>query len=251
MSEKLKNIGAALITGGAKRIGKEIALTLAKKGYDIAISYNNSDVDAKKLAARISDEFSVKCEIFKADLNELDQAKEMIQDVIKKFPHLNLLVNNASIFEKSRFLDEDGEKGLVDNLNLHFLAPLILSKEFAKNSPESGQIINMIDKNVNRFETKYFYYILSKKILAQLTQMLAVELAPKIRVNGISPGFILEIVDNSRSEAEIANIINKIPLKKKGDPKNICQAVSFLLDNDFVNGQIIDIDGGASLNHAG
>ena len=100
MVKKTKNIGAALITGAAKRIGREIALNLAAQGYDIAISYNKSDEVAKKLAAEIEKKFAVRCEIFQSDLSEKDAPKKLALEVIKKFPKWNLLINNASIFNK-------------------------------------------------------------------------------------------------------------------------------------------------------
>src|SRR3989338_2017395 len=138
---------------------------------------------------------------------------------------------------------------------MHFVSPLILSKEFAKNilknKIKNAQIINMVDKNIVRYDTKYFYYLLSKKFLAEFTKMLALQLAPEIRVNAIAPGFILNSIDEENTLLETKSLIEKIPLKKKGEIKNILQTINFLLENDFVNGQILSIDGGASLNHVG
>jgi len=236
----------ALITGGAKRIGREIAFLLAARGYDLVINYNNSKAEAEKLAAEIGEKFKVKCVIFKADLRDLEQTKKLAEFVKKNSSNWNLLINNASIFNQSKFLTAS-ESESSDNLNIHFFSPLILAKEFAKNSPENGQVINLLDKNIVRYDTNYFHYLLSKKFLAEATKMLALELAPNIRVNGIAPGFILEPIDNSNAQS----FVKKIPLQKKGDAKNIVQAVDFLLTNEFVNGQILFIDGGASLNHAG
>ncbi len=249
-----KKIGAALITGSAKRIGREMAILLAKKGYDIAICCNNSLKEAQDLAQEISQNFSVDCEVFQSDLKNHQAASVLIRAVIKKFPNLNLLVNNASIFNKSKFLAA-ADPELFDNLNLHFISPLILSKEFAKNvaakNIKNAQIINMVDKNIKRFDTNYFYYLLSKKFLAELTKMLALELAPSVRVNAIAPGFILNSVDEKNPSQETQNLIAKIPLKNQGEVKNILQTLDFLLENDFVTGQILFVDGGASLNHAG
>ena len=109
----------------------------------------------------------------------------------------------------------------------------------------------MVDKNIVRFDTNYFYYLLSKKFLAELTKMLALELAPEIRVNGIAPGFILNSVSEKNPSQETQNLLKKIPLKTKGEVENIYQAVEFFLKNKFVTGQILFVDGGASLNHAG
>jgi len=251
---KNKKIGTALITGAAKRIGREMALDLASKGYDIVISYNKSAEDAKKIAAEIEKKFAVKCEIFKCDLTKQDQVKKLAEFMKKNSANWNLLINNASIFNKSKFLTASDLEG-VDNFNIHFVAPLILSKVFAQNviakKIKNAQIINMIDKNIMRFDTSYFYYLLSKKFLAEFTKMLALEIAPHVRVNAIAPGFIIEPVDGERSYSEAQKIINKIPLQSKGELKNIVQTVTFLLQNEFVTGQIIFVDGGASLNHAG
>jgi pteridine reductase len=254
MSKKNKNSGAALITGAAKRIGREMALSLAAQGFDIVVSYNKSAVEAKKLAGEIVKKFGVRCEIFKADLIDQKQAKKLAEFMVKNFPHWNLLINNASIFHKSKFVTAP-EAALVDNLNIHLISPLILAKEFAQNVAkkkiQNAQIINMLDKNIMRVETNYFHYLLSKKSLAESTKMLALELAPTIRVNAVAPGFILNSVHEKNPSQETQNLIKKIPLQTKGEVENILQAVDFLLKNKFVTGQIIFVDGGASLNHAG
>ncbi len=241
---------AALITGGAKRIGREISIFLASQGYDIVISYNTSKNEAEKLSKEIVKKFGVKCDIFKADLRDEKQAKKLAKFVQKNFPNWRLLINNASIFQKSKFLTAPDSE-LSDNFNIHFFSPLILSKEFAKISPKNGQIINLVDKNITRYETRYFYYLLSKKSLAELTKILAIELAPKIRVNAIAPGFILNSIDEENPSQETKDLIQKIPLQSQGEVENIVQTVDFLLKNKFVTGQILFIDGGASLNHAG
>ena len=253
-NKKTNKIGTALITGAAKRIGGEIALNLAKIGYDIVISYNSSGVAAKNLAKKIQKDFGVSCEVFKCDLTDVKQAKKLAEFTKKKFPNWNLLVNNASIFNKSKFLTAP-ESELMNNLNLHFLSPLVLSKEFAKNISgkkiKNSQIINIVDKSITRFDTSYFYYLLSKKFLAELTKMLSLELAPEIRVNGVSPGFTLNSINEKDPEKELEKFAKKNPLSIKCEVKNILQAVEFLLNNKFITGQILFIDGGASLNHAG
>lgn len=245
----------ALVTGGAKRIGREISITLAKKGYDILLSYNNSQKEAQDLSDEIKSNFGVNCFIYKSDLTKISEAKKLAEFALNISNNWSLLVNNASIFNRSKFLSAK-EDELEINMNIHFNSPLILSKELAinanKQSLKNCQIINLIDKNIARFDTSYFYYLLSKKSLADLTKMLSLELAPNIRVNGIAPGFILNPIDGEGEFAKkTEEIIKKIPLQNKGDVSNICQTVEFLLDNNFVNGQILSIDGGASLNHAG
>lgn len=248
----MKN-NCALITGSAKRIGREIALILAQNGYDIAISYNKSKNEAEKLESEIKKNFKVKVSLFKCDLNDENEARNIIKNVTKIFPNLNLLINNSSIFTKSKLIDFDKE--FENNFNIHLKSPLILSRDFAahinKNKIQNANIINMIDKNIKRIDTSYFYYLLSKKSLANATEMLSLQLAPNIRVNGIAPGFILDSADKNNPGEAPKNLSERIPLKKQGDVKNILQAIEFLLQNNFITGQIIYVDGGASLNHAG
>lgn len=240
---------SVLITGAAKRIGREMAYLLAAKGYDVAISYNKSKAEAEKLAAEIAKKYKVKTAAFPCDLSDLEQTKKLAALMKKNFKNWNLLINNASIFYRSKFAS-GSQKQLTENLNIHLISPLILSQEFAKVAKCEAQIINMIDKNIARFDTAYFHYLLSKKSLADATKMLALELSPKVRVNAIAPGFILNSVDGCDTKLS-KEVIKRIPLQTKGEIKNICQTLEFLLENKFINGQIIFVDGGASLNHAG
>lgn len=129
---KFSDLGAALITGAAKRVGREIAMHLACLGYDVAISYNNSKKEAFELKKEIEEKYLVKCEVFACDLQNSAEVNELASLVLKKFPNWNLLVNNASIFTRSNFLESD-EDELLENLNVHLFSPLILSKIFAKN----------------------------------------------------------------------------------------------------------------------
>jgi len=249
------NKNLAIITGGVKRIGGEVAINLAKKGFDIVVTYNKSESEAINFSKDISNKFGVACHIYQCDLSDLQNTKKLAQDLFKNHPNCNLLINNASIFSKSKFLQTDILE-LEKNMNVHLNSPLILSHAFALNSQKNNlansQIINLIDKNISRYETSYFHYLLSKKSLSEATKMLSLQLAPNIRVNAIAPGYILEPIDNEQiDEKKKESIINKIPLQRKGNVKNIVMSVDFLIENDFVNGQILSIDGGASLNHAG
>jgi len=246
-----KSLGTALITGGAKRIGKAVAINLAKMGYDLVIHYNNSHLEAEDLQKEIK-KLKVDCSLIKADLLDKNQVEGLVLK-LKKIKNWNLLINNASIFYKSSFLQSDIEE-LEKNLTIHLKIPAILSKALAQNCQQnklSGNIINMIDKNITRYETKYFDYLLSKKSLAEFTKMLALQLAPQIRVNAIAPGFILNSVNEKNPSIETKNLLAKIPLHKKASEIDIASGVKYLLANDFITGEILFIDGGASLNHAG
>ncbi len=238
----------ALITGGSIRIGKEIAITLAKLNFNLVINFKSSESQAQELAKFIEEKYCVKVSIFQADLFKQNEVKKLSDFMITNFSDWNLLINNASIFKPSNFLSDDAEIQFNENLSIHLSSPIFLMQEFAKavkkNHNENAQIINILDKNIARYETKNFYYLLTKKFLASATKMIALQLAPQVRVNGISPGIILPN-DQEKDYHQI------IPMKKIGEPKNITQTIEFLLKNNFITGQIIAIDGGASLNHAG
>ena len=241
----------ALITGGAKRIGKAIALSLAKKGYNIIIHCNNSISEAKILQKSIT-KIGVNCQIIKADLLNKTEVEQMIIK-LQKIKSWNLLINNASIFHQSQFLNND-INDLEINLTIHLKVPYMLSQALAQNCQQnqlSGNIINMIDKNITRYETKYFNYLLSKKSLAEFTKMLALQLAPQIKVNAIAPGFVLNSIDEQNPNAETTKLLIKIPLKTRANEVDIINGINYLLDNNFITGHILFIDGGASLNHAG
>ena len=232
----------ALITGGSQRIGRSVSLELAGMGYDIALHYNLSYKEAVKTKTDIQ-KLGVKCEIFKSNLSNTSGASALIKKVVKKFPDLNILVNNASIFEEIRFL-EVTEKQFDLDFNINFKAPFFLSQHFAKNI-KSGMIINMLDARISKVHNAHFVYNLSKKSLHQLTLMLARELGPEIRVNAICPGPILPAPGDDGKE--LKKIAAKTPLKKVGDTSYINAAVRYLITNHFITGEVLFVDGGQHL----
>jgi NAD(P)-dependent dehydrogenase (short-subunit alcohol dehydrogenase family) len=240
MPPKIK--GTALVTGAAKRIGRQVALHLARQGYQIALHYHRSKLEAMS-TARDMYNLGVRCELFSCDLSDEAQTLKLLPQVFKAFPNLNILVNNASIFIPNQF----GAADLTlfkTHWDINFNAPYILTSEFAR-LVKKGMIINFIDTNVVKYKTRYADYLLTKKALLEFTKMAAVQWGPSIRVNGISPGMILEPVNNQPDDR--TKRAKKIPLQKTGRPENILQSVQFLLDNDYLTGQIIANDGGESL----
>jgi len=247
--------GTALITGASQRLGKEMAIYLAQNNYNIVIHYNNSKKLASDLAEFLQEKYQVQTATIKGDLNKAESAKKIADFMNNNFQDWNILINNASIFNKSKFLENIDDE-LLPNLNIHVISPIYLSHFFAqkiaKEKTKNANIINMIDKNIARYETIHFYYLLSKKFLAELTKMLALELAPNIRVNGIAPGYILPDKSQKNNAKKNIELYQKlIPVNHIGNPKNIIQTLDFILENDFLTGQILSIDGGASLNHVG
>jgi len=238
----IKAKGAALITGGAKRIGQAIAFTLSELGYAIALHYQHSTKEAKITAQKIRSQ-GQPCELFPCDLTNEIATQKLIADVKRKFSNFNVLVNNASIFEKS-----DLKNYSLSSLNRHFIinfvTPYVLIAEFARLC-KIGNIINILDTHIVDNTLTHFDYLLSKKSLAELTKMSAVALAPNIRVNGIAPGLILP--PQNKGNRYLTQLARNIPIKHKGDIKNITSAVKFLLENEFLVGHIVMCDGGEHL----
>ena len=233
---------AARITGGGKRLGKAISLSLAERGYDIAIHYNRSDKEAKETADLIREK-GREAEIFQSNLSDISQVRSLIPTVFEVFPQCSILVNSASIFENIGFNDVT-EEIFERDFNTNFKAPFFLSQDFSKGD-DAELIINMLDMRINKIETEHFTYNLTKKALRDFTLMAAKALGPKIRVNGICPGPILPPPDKDIKYLE--QIAKNTPLEKPGNPDYIITAVKYLLDNSFVTGQCLFVDGGQHL----
>lgn len=233
--------GAALVTGGAKRLGREIALRLAQQGYDIALHYNHSKQAAQQTAADI-EALGTQCSIFQADLADTDQCGALIEQAKQAYPDLRVLINNASVFDRGPFMNSD--KALYDaQHNINVIAPIFLTQAFARGG-QQGYVVNMIDASVAKNSHSYFFYLLSKKSLLEFTKMAAAELAPHIRVNGVCPGYVLpapEFGDEYKVKLEA-----QLPMQKVATPDEVARAVAALIEMN-VTGQIIYVDGGESL----
>lgn len=233
---------AALVTGGAIRLGRAIAQSLARMDFDIALHYHQSEKAAEELAGQLND-LGVKCQLFGADLSRQDEMLGLIGQVKEAFGQLSLLVNSASIFEKGGLAETETE--FYDrHFALNLKAPFFLSRDFAR-LVGRGQIINIVDQRITGNRGDYFAYSLTKKSLADLTQMAAVELGPDIRVNAIAPGFILPSADPASQDSK--RLVANFPLKKHGSTDSICRSVNYLIENDYVTGQVLFVDGGEHL----
>jgi NAD(P)-dependent dehydrogenase (short-subunit alcohol dehydrogenase family) len=237
------NRGAVLITGAAKRIGKELALALASFGYDIALHCNSSRKDAEK-AARLIEKNGRRCKIYECDLLNTTEASSLIKLVKKDFPNFNLLINNASIFIPSAFKSVSLEE-LDRDMTIHVRTPFLLIQNFSQIC-QHGQVINILDSHIVENKTKHFTYLLAKKTLAELTKMAAVDLGPDMRVNAIAPGPILPPLGIDGKEIK-KKLGKNSPLKRQGSTNEIIQTVLFLIQNTYLTGQIIFNDGGESL----
>ena len=234
---------AALITGGAKRIGRVIALTLAKQGIDIALHYNSSKEDAEKTAVEVR-ALGVDCTLFQSALGTEKAAYDLIAAAIKKYAHLNILINNASIFERKSFMETD-EAFLDANFSVNFRAPFFLTQAFAKATTGKAHVVNMLDTYITRYNGHYFGYLLSKKSLAEFTKMAARELAPRIHLNGVCIG-VTTLSDNLKPEY-VARKQRDLPEQKLVEPQDIADAVLSLIQTPYLNGQLLFVDSGDHL----
>ncbi len=238
--------GTALVTGGAVRLGKIFCASLANAGYDLAIHYNSSFEQAAVTAEEFRDK-GVNCETFQFDFSKKNDVSDLITNVRKQFPDLNVLINSASVYDQATIM-ETPELILERQFKVNFQAPYLLTQAFAQQC-KTGNVINIIDNKIAFNQYQYSAYVLSKKSLAEFTRLAAVELAPDVRVNAIAPGVVLPA--SVRSQDYIDWRIDGIPLKHQGETDNIAQALLYLLSNEFVCGQILFVDGGESLTNTG
>ena len=235
----------ALITGGAARIGAQIVKTLHHNQFNIIIHCNQSKDKAQLLCDELNSIRANSAEIVSGNLNNIDELDSLVSSI----KSIDLLVNNASVFYPKSV--EDSEiKDWDDVININLKAPFFLSKGLSKTlSKNDGSIINIIDIHSERPLKKHAIYNISKAGLKMLTQTLAKELAPRIRVNGVSPGSILWPQDSAEISEEDKNLmLERIALHRQGSPQDIADTVLFLANSNYITGQIINIDGGRTLN---
>jgi NAD(P)-dependent dehydrogenase (short-subunit alcohol dehydrogenase family) len=235
---------AVIITGGAKRVGAATALYFAEKGYDIALHYNSSANEAKALQSEIQ-KTGATCEIFTHDLSDISGLDALIKTIHAKMPHAHALINNASIFERCEFLETD--EALFDRqFAINFKAPFFLTQSFAKTFGKnpSACVINILDTDIAQNQVSHFAYLLSKKTLADFTEMAAIALGKDIRVNGVCPGAMLPASESASCLAHYDKMGKIVPLKKHPSLDDLSEAIYWLTQQKSITGQIINVDGG-------
>jgi NAD(P)-dependent dehydrogenase (short-subunit alcohol dehydrogenase family) len=235
----------ALVTGGARRIGRAIVEDLARNGWAVAIHYNHSHDDAADLLGAITAAGgSAAC--VRGDLADLAAVAGIVRDAAKALGPLTLLVNNASIFEKDTIggLDRDlWQRQLAVNLG----APVFLTAAFVSQLPDGieGNIVNLLDQRVFRPTPDHFSYQLSKSALLTATEVMARALAPRVRVNGIAPGPVLPSAESSPER--FARHVAALPLQRQPDLADFGRTVRYFVENRSITGQVIALDGGQRL----
>jgi len=242
MNADFLNGKTALITGAAKRLGAALALALAAKGARVVLHYNRAEAEARALAQTIADAGGV-ADVVQADLAAEGKVPRVMEEALSKTNHLDILINNASIFEEITFADTT-DRAIQENMSVNAIAPLLLSRCFAAQG-RPGAIVNMIDTMVMDYDRKHLPYHLSKRTLQTLTRVMAVEFAPDIRVNAVAPGLILPPAGKGKDYLE--QLASSNPLHCHGGPEDIVKAVFYLLGAGFVTGQTLFVDGGRHL----
>jgi NAD(P)-dependent dehydrogenase (short-subunit alcohol dehydrogenase family) len=239
----------ALVTGGAQRLGKAFALTLARMGYDLLLQYHSAEEQAQKTKNEI-ESLGVNVHLVKADLTQPDEIKSLFSQLdfilhpSREAFILSLLVNSAAIMPvgNPRELElQDWDSALELNLR----APFLLAQQAAKRMTAGGLIVNITDIGAQKAWSRYPSYTVSKAGLESLTKLLARALAPSIRVNAIAPGLVLP--SDVVTQEQWDKLVEKLPLKRAATLDEITSALEFLINNEYITGQTIVVDGGYSL----
>ncbi|HEY8750626.1 MAG TPA: SDR family oxidoreductase [Tepidisphaeraceae bacterium] len=235
----------ALITGGAKRVGRAIVEKLADTGFDIACTYRSSANEANELKSHV-ESLGRKCTAIEVDLTHPVQAVEQIAAALAPLSRLDVLVNNASIYHPGKLQDPltaDAAKMWA----IHVETPLALCNAFESQLRAArGHVVNMVDLLAERPWPQYLAYSASKAGLWNLTLGLARALAPEVTVNGIAPGVVEWPNDYPESEKE--KYLKRVPLARAGTPQDVAEAVAFLCTSgSYMTGQILRLDGGRSI----
>ena len=240
---------SVLVTGAANRLGAQIARTLHQNGANLIIHYRASADAAEVLVTELNQLRDNSAIVLGADLSSVTELEELANKAISAFDGLHILVNNASSFYPTKFGEID-QQAWDDLTASNYRAPLFLSQAcYPALKQGSGCIINLIDIYASLPLKHHSVYCSAKAANQMLVKSLALELAPEVRVNGISPGAILWPTEETSDEQNYKKaLLEQVPLKRRGTPQAISETVLFLATNDYITGEIIRVDGGRLLS---
>jgi len=230
---------AALVTGGAKRLGAACVRVLAEEGVNVCIHYRSSGEAAAALAGELRAS-GVNAGLVRGDLSDPRGVAKLFEEVTGMFGPIDILVNNASIFEESTMLECSVEQ-ILENINTNALSAFMLARAFAEQG-RPGHIINFLDTRVMDYDRTHYAYHLSKRLFHTITRTMALELAPSIQVNAIAPGLILPPAGKDIRYLE--ELAHTNPLNRFGKVEDVMDALRYLLNATFVTGQVLYVDGG-------
>ncbi|MFH1533099.1 MAG: SDR family oxidoreductase [Pseudomonadota bacterium] len=232
-----------LVTGGIERLGRIAAEVFAGRGWDVVIHHRGEADRAAGTAAAV-EALGRRAWAVAADLGDRVALGSLVARAVERAGRLDALVNNASVFGPGRLTETD-DRRMDELLQVNLYAPLILTRDFARVT-SSGLVVNFLDSRIESLDWTHFVYTLSKQALREATRLAALELAPGIRVNAIAPGPVLPPEDLGPDS--LARRVGETPLARSGGALDVAAALGWLIDADFVTGQVVYVDGGQHLD---
>ena len=241
-----------VVTGGARRLGRAIALECARRGASVAITFRTSQSEARQVVEEMRALGSEvqRFEAYELEVSDAQAVQKLVRDIEVDFGGASDLINNASIFRRTPW-HSVSEADFDAHINANLRGPFLLCKYFEPQlsaaQPAGGSIVNLGDIYGSRPLKNYAPYCVSKAGLLMLTEVLALALAPRVRVNALCPGTILLPSQTQGEDDDVESLRPKIPLGRLGEPGDVAQAVAFLLESPFLSGVLLPIDGAQRL----
>ncbi len=231
----------ALITGGSRGIGREVAIQIAKRGGNVGINFRKSRVEAEEVK-RICSDLGVEAIILQGDVSKREDVNKIVEEFVKKFKKIDILINNAGIAPSNTQLSQISEEEWDEIIDINLKSVFLVTKEALPYIPDGGKIINLSSIAGKMGGTIGPHYAASKAGIIGFTFALASELASrKINVNAVAPG----PVDTELVSEEVKKRLSELtPLKRIATPFEIAHTIIFLIENDFVHGEVVDVNGG-------
>ena len=240
----------ALVTGAAQRVGRVIALELAKQGVSILVHYHRADSATARDTVNEIKSYGVDAHSVRADLAQAEGVASLIDALRERFDRLDIVVNNASVFQTRELLDvslDDWELTMAVNLRAPFLITQAAARIMANNPIPGGVIINISDAGADRPWQEYPHHGISKSALWMLTQVSALSLGPAIRANAIIPGPVMKTAGREISDDAWEQVGDRSVLRRTGSPEDVARAVIYLCSEDYITGELLHVNAGEHL----
>lgn len=240
----------AIVTGSAQRVGRVIALELAKAGVHVLVHYHSAEQAQVRETIQEIKSFGVDAHCVRADLSSAEAVDELMAAAQDRFDRLDIVVNSASVFQTRDLLDvslDDWDLTMAVNLRAPFLITQRAARLMAANPFQGGVIVNICDAGVDGPWRKYPHHGISKSALWMLTQVSALSLGPAIRVNAIAPGPVMKSAGRDTTDQAWAQVGERSVLRKTGEPEDVARAVVYLCQEDHITGALLHVNAGEHL----